>query len=315
MKIFKPKFWEKENYSFFSILLAPFSYLLLFLYFIKKIFTGKTKFNCPIICVGNIYLGGTGKTPLSIEISRILAELNKKPAIIKKYYKNQLDEISLIKNKTNNIFFDKSRVKAIKKAITHGKNVMVLDDGFQDHSLYKNLDILCFNENQLIGNGLTIPAGPLRESLNSIIRSKIIIINGNKNKSFEEKLKKINIKIKIYYSQYIPEKKEGYEKKKIIAFAGIGNPNNFYNLLEKNNLNVVKKISFPDHYFYTKKELDTIMELAKKDNCEIITTEKDFIRIQNMKNYNEYQKIKPYKVKLKIFNKEEFIEDLKVSLT
>ena len=98
MKILKPKFWHKKN-SFLSFLLLPASILLQFIIIIKKTLKRKKKFSIPVICVGNIYIGGTGKTPLCIELTEILRKYNKKTAIIKKFYKNQEDEFRLIESK------------------------------------------------------------------------------------------------------------------------------------------------------------------------------------------------------------------------
>lgn len=310
MKIYKPNFWDKKYYTFSAIILLPIALAVNFLNHLRTFLKKKIKFNCPIICIGNIYIGGTGKTPLSIEISNILSSLQKKPAIIKKFYDNQLDEIGLIKGNGKNIVVGDTRIKAVKDAEEQGYNVMVLDDGFQDFSLYKDLEIICFNANQLIGNGLTIPSGPLRENLHSLNRCKIIVINGDKNIDFENKIKKINDKIKIYYSKYIPIENEQLIGKKLLAFAGIGNPKNFYDLLKEYHLNVVKRISFPDHHTFSIKELDDIHNIAITDNLEIVTTEKDFFRLKNMKYYEKYKKIKFLKVKLNISNKPELIKDI-----
>ena len=116
MKILKPKFWDQDYYTFFSLLLLPISFLYQILISLKKLITIKKKFSIPIICVGNIYIGGTGKTPLAIKIFEILKELNKNPVIIKKSYKNHKDEISLIKN-YGKILTSKKRVDAINDAI------------------------------------------------------------------------------------------------------------------------------------------------------------------------------------------------------
>ena len=96
MKIFKPKFWS-EKISLFSIILFPFSAILIFYIFLKKKFLKVKRFEIPIICVGNIYLGGTGKTPTSILLATELSKLGKNPVILRKYYKNHNDEYSLIK--------------------------------------------------------------------------------------------------------------------------------------------------------------------------------------------------------------------------
>ena len=162
MKFLKPKFWESRN-NILAILLRPISLLFYFFTVLRKSFISPKKFKIPIICVGNIYVGGTGKTPISIMISNILKTNNKNPAIIKKYYKDHEDEHKLINNFTNSLILNKNRVAAIEKAERENFDVGILDDGFQDHAIKKTLNIICFNNRQLIGNGLVLPAGPLRE--------------------------------------------------------------------------------------------------------------------------------------------------------
>ncbi|MGA0140793.1 MAG: tetraacyldisaccharide 4'-kinase, partial [Pelagibacteraceae bacterium] len=279
MKLKKPLFWSKNN-NLFSFILFPFSLLIQLLFFFKNIFLKTKKISIPVICVGNIYLGGTGKTPLSIEIVRILKKFNMAPVLIKKFYKDQFDEIDLINSKNIEIIKNSSRYIALKEAEERGFKSIVLDDGFQDHSIYKDLSILCFNEKQLIGNGFTIPAGPLREPLSALRRSKIILINGKKNEDFENKIKSINNEINIFYSKYIAQNSNKFLNENILAFAGIGNPENFFDLLKENNINVEKKISFPDHYNYSKKELDKLLKISKENNLKLLTTEKDFFRIK-----------------------------------
>jgi Tetraacyldisaccharide-1-P 4''-kinase len=222
MKINKPKFWETKN--IISLTLLPVATLLQLLIGLKKIFIKPIKFKIPIICIGNIYLGGTGKTPLCIWLIAKFEKDGKNPALIKKYYLNHIDEHNLIKNKTKNLYLNKKRSKAIFDAEKLGHDLAILDDGFQDKSIAQDLKILCFNSKQLIGNSMTIPSGPLRESFKSIKNSDIIIINGKKNEIFEEKIKKISNKIEIFYSKYIPINIDEFKKKKNLAFAGIGNP-------------------------------------------------------------------------------------------
>jgi tetraacyldisaccharide 4'-kinase len=166
---------------------------------------------------------------------------------------------------------------------------------------------LCFNEKQLLGNGLTLPSGPLRESASGVKNSKLIIINGKKNIKFERKIKEFSNKIKIFYSNYIPINYGKFKNKKLIAFAGIGNPENFFSLLKQCKLDVKKKVSFPDHYLYTKKDLKNLRALSKRNNCELITTEKDYFRIKNL----GYGNINFLLIKLKILKKLELIEELK----
>ena len=271
----------------------------------KKLSRAK-RFKIPIICVGNIYVGGTGKTPISIEIANELKKNKKNPVIIKKYYKNHEDEYKMIKKKTGCLILDRSRRQAISKAEKENFNVAILDDGFQDHTIQKKLNIICFNNKQLIGNGLLFPAGPLRENLNSLKKAQIIIINGEKNEFFEKKIFNVSKNLKIYYSQYQPENIEEFKNKKLFAFAGIGNPDNFFDLLSEYNLNVQKKIAFPDHHKFIKKELEEMIEESDKNNLELITTEKDFYRI---KEYG-LKKLKYLKINLKIQDKNKLINQI-----
>jgi len=306
MTLYKPKFWNRK-YSVFAIVLLPFSYILqLFLYFKKTLIT-KYFFNIPLICVGNIYVGGTGKTPTSIEIFKILKKLKKNPVILKKKYLNHFDEEILIKKKTGNLITNKSRKSGVKYAEKLGFKSVVLDDGFQDFSINKDLEILCFHGNQLLGNGFTLPSGPLRENLNSIRRAKIIIINGKKNKNFESKIRKISSQISIYYSNYMPMNIKQFKKDNFYAFAGIGNPENFFEILIKNRIKVKKKKYFPDHHIYSKADIVKMIDAAKKENLRLLTTEKDFLRIKKLglKNF------KYLSVKLNIEKKNQLIKEIK----
>jgi tetraacyldisaccharide 4'-kinase len=305
MKIFKPNFWHKKN-SFVAFLLMPLSIFFQFLVTFKNILIKKEKFSIPIICVGNIYLGGTGKTPLCIELAEILKKSNKKVVIIKKFHKAHEDEFKLIESKKIKLFKSPSRSLALKKAETDKFDFAILDDGFQDSSIIKDLNIICFNEEQLAGNEMTLPSGPLREPLSSLRNSQIVVINGNVNVMFEKKIKAISNDINIYYSKYLPTNLNQFTKKNLLAFAGIGNPNNFFNLLEKNNLRVIKKISFPDHYKYSLKELNNLVNFSKINNLKIITTEKDYFRIQ----HHKISQIEYLSVKLEIESKDKFEKDI-----
>jgi len=306
MKLLKPKFWQSKRLHILALLLWPISITIQILFFIRTKITKEVKLSVPVICVGNIYLGGTGKTPLTIKICSLINKLNRKTTIIKKFYKNHFDETEYIKEKNGHLFCEKSRLLASKKAIEKGFEVLVLDDGFQDNSIKKNINILCFNEKQLIGNGFTIPSGPLRESLESIKKCHIIIINGNANDEFENKIKLINNNLSIYYTKYIPKDIEKFKNKKYLAFAGIGNPDNFFDLLLENNLEIEKKLYFPDHYIYSQEDLTKIMNLAKGNNLEIITTEKDYFRFRNL----DYNGIKHLIIKVQFSQEEKFIEEI-----
>ena len=309
MNFFKPNFWDKNTISFLSILFFPISLLVKLLIFLNYSLTKNYSFSIPVICVGNIYLGGTGKTPLCIEIFSILKNLGINPAFIRKQYSSFQDELNLLK-KTGTTYQNKKRAEAIREAIKNKADVAILDDGFQDLSVNKNLSIICFNERQWIGNGLVIPAGPLREPLSALRRANCAIINGNKNVDIENIILNHNKKIKIFYTKYLPQNIVEFQNKKIIAFAGIGSPENFFNLLKNNNIDVIKSVKFPDHYNYSEKELNNLINQAKEKNSALLTTEKDYLRI----NENFRKKISFLKIVVNIKDKDKFINELKKAL-
>ena len=306
MKFSKPKFWDKKQISIYSIFLYPLALLLILINLLRNLFIKSNKFSIPIICVGNIYIGGTGKTPLSIKIFSIFKNLNKNPVFIRKKYSAFQDEVDLQRN-FGRVYESKKRNIAIENAIKDKADMAILDDGFQDPSIKKNLSIICFNEKQWIGNGLTIPSGPLREPLSSLKRAEIILINGNKNIEIEKRILNKNKKIKIFYFNYILKNIEEFNNKNIVAFAGIGNPINFFDLLEKNNLKIVDSIGFPDHYYFKNEDLENLINKASNNNAVLLTTEKDYLRI----NENYSKNINCIKIDVKIENENRFIEEIK----
>ena len=308
MKLKKPKFWINPKISFLAIFLYPLSLLIQLFSYFSKIKSPK-KFQIPIICVGNIYLGGTGKTPLAMEIYKITKLLGKNPAFVKKKYDYLKDEINMLK-KNGEVFVNKKRMKAIELLIKEKNDLAILDDGFQDFTIEKKFSILCFNQKQWIGNGLIIPSGPLREKLSSLNRAQCVVINGKKDTEIEEKIYKVNSKIQIYYSNFKLININKFKDKKIVAFAGIGNPSNFFDLLKENNLNVLNKISFPDHYQFSKNDLDKLILESNNQNAILVTTEKDYCRI----NENYKNNIECAEVELEINNKDKFIELLKKNI-
>ena len=299
----KPKFWDYKRVSFWSVIFYPLSLIYLILIFLKKnISTLKTykKPPIPVICIGNIYLGGTGKTPVVREIFKIIKSLDRKPAFIKKKYSYLDDEIKMLQ-KTGETFVCIKRYTGISSLVDKNYNVAILDDGFQDYSIKPDLSILCFNSKQLIGNGFLIPSGPLRERLNSVTRADCIIINGEKNLEFENYLLKYSKKKKmhIFYSKYQINNLEKFKNKEILAFAGIGNPSNFFDLLKENNLNLTQTLSFPDHHNYSEKDFNKINE---NKSLKIVTTEKDYYRMTE----KQQAMCECVKVNLEIENEKEF---------
>ena len=280
MKLKKPKFWDYDKPNFLALLLWPLSiiYKVIFNLSNKK----KIKINSiKTICIGNIYIGGTGKTSLAIKIKQILDQKNIRACFIKKQYADQIDEVKLLQN-YGKIFVNKKRIEALKQAASENYEVAIFDDGLQDNSIEFNLIFVCFNKLNWIGNGLVIPAGPLREDINNLKLYNHVFLNGNEEKTEIEKnfIKKINPKTIIYESRYRPLNLEDFDKsEKYLVFSGIGNHKTFINMLKKKKFNILSDLEFPDHFYYKESDLNKIFLKAKKLNARIITTEKDYLRI------------------------------------
>jgi|TARA_B100000965_G_scaffold404684_1_gene436208 tetraacyldisaccharide 4'-kinase len=307
IKISKPKFWDKKEISYLTHFLRLFSFpILINNYFQRK----KIKFNdIKTICVGNIYIGGTGKTPTCINLNSIITQLKYKTAFVKKYYKNQLDEQIILKKKSI-LFCEKERIMGLKNAIENKIKVAIFDDGLQDNKIDYDLKFVCFNTLNWIGNGLLIPAGPLREKLESLKKYNAVFLNGNNERTdeMEKTIKKYNNEIKIFKAEYILDNINEIDiEKKYISFSGIGSPSSFLKTLKNNNINIIKNINFPDHHNYSKNEIENIKKEAKLLNTNIITTEKDFVKL----NQEDQKKIKCAKIKLVIKNENVLKEYLK----
>ena len=307
MNIKKPNFWDQKTPNLFAYLLLPIALIIkIFIYFKKK--PDNSKMNIKTICIGNFYIGGTGKTSLCIKINQILEKRKIKSCFIKKFYKNQADEQKLLEN-NGKLFLSLTRREAIQNAINENYEVAILDDGIQDKSITYDLSFICFNNINWIGNGMTIPAGPLREDINNLKNYDHVFLNGNLENLDEIKTQilKINSKINIHLGKYeITNLNEFQKEDDYLVFSGIGNHSTFISMLKEHGFKIKKDFEFSDHYQYSEKDLNKIISEAELLNCKIITTEKDFLRL----NGNNDRKIKFIKSELNIIDEEKLIKSI-----
>ena len=298
----KPNFWQKKN--FIACLMYPLTIFVFIINYLKKL-NVKNHYKLKTICVGNLNVGGTGKTSLSIELYKLLS-VKYKTTFIKKKYLNQKDEYNLLKSR-GKIIFAKNRTNALK--IAEKKfDLAILDDGLQQKNIEYDLKIVCINSYEGFGNNFLIPAGPLRENLSELKNYDIAFLNGfMKNRKLRNKIKKINKNLKIFDATYKPINIKKYDLKKgFLFFCGIGNPHEFEKTLKKSKFKIKKKFIFPDHYNISDEKINYLKNLANKNKLSIITTEKDFLRLTS----KQQKGINFLEVKLKITN----INELKKSL-
>ena len=307
MNLKKPKFWDYRKPNIIAYLMSPIAFLVrIFVFLFSK--TNGQKFKIKTICVGNIYIGGTGKTSLSIKLNKILNKKKIKSCFVKKFYINQVDEQKLLKN-NGKLFLSSKRVDAIKEAEKENYDVVILDDGLQDKSIDPDISLVCFNNTNWIGNGMTIPAGPLREKIDNLKYYKHIFLNGNLEnlEKIKKEIFKVNSEINIHLGRYEPVNIDEFNKEdKYLVFSGIGNHKTFISMLNNNGIKIIKDIEFSDHHKYEKKEINKIIDEANSLSCKIITTEKDFLRLEK----DLIDKIKFIKSELKIIDEEKFIKQI-----
>ena len=309
MYLKKPSFWDKQI-SILSYLLLPFTIFVTVNNFLnskkKKYLSKKLK----TICVGNIYVGGTGKTPTTIKLYDLIKKI-KNASTAKKYYLNQQDEEILLKRETK-FLTASSRKSILKLAEKKNIEVLIFDDGLQDNQIDYNFKFVCFDGDLGIGNGLLLPAGPLRETINSLKKYDVVFIKkGNNLNNLIKLIEKHNKRIKIFITDYKVSKFSKFNRsKKYLIYSGIGNPHSFAKILKQNKVKIVDKIIFPDHHSYSNQDFNFILNKAKQNNAEIITTEKDYVKVPK----ELQKKIKFLKVNLIIHNEKKLIKFLKLNL-
>ena len=312
---------EKKK-SFFTSFLKPLSYIWLIITFINRKFSSPKISKSPVLCIGNLTLGGNGKTPTVINFQKKFTKLKYDVHVITRGYlgsekgphkvDNIKDEISkvgdeaLLLSKYGTTWVSKKKYKGIEEANRHKAELIILDDGFQNFSVKKNFSILVIDAQYLFGNEFLFPAGPLREPLkNGIKRASLILLVGNK-KIRNDALKKYpNLKQKeIFFGEIVPLEKKFNNGSKYIAFAGIAKPEKFFKTLENENFNLIEKYSLPNHKKFNNDFLEKILNQSINFDAKLITTEKDFVRLP--KKYKKF--IDFLEIEMKIEKEKELIK-------
>lgn len=295
IKLIYPKFWQTRN--IIAYLLLPLSWVYFVASYIRKIIACPIRFPCKVICVGNITIGGTGKTQIVAFLAKVLKAKNINFIIITKAYGSKLKEAMLVDSDHTALEVGDESVMLLEygpviaaKKIQHIKpfieklkpTVIIVDDSMQNPNFYKDLIILSVDADRLFGNQFLIPAGPLRQyPKQAIQRAKIIISIGSNNTYTSHSLLE-NIEDKLFQAQIVPSI-EIDKTKNYFAFSGIGNPQRFFSTLENYGLKLKGYKVFPDHHIYSNEDLQFLENQTKQYNACLITTRKDYVKIDNSK--------------------------------
>jgi len=280
----------------------PISWLYLLGHFFNCLRKTPTKINKPIICIGNLVAGGAGKTPVAIEIGKILQELNIGFAYLSTGYGAQIQDFTLVDKSKHNAkdvgdepillsnvaptFISKDRVIAATSIAKKPEiKLIIMDDGLQNPSIIKDLSILIIDGEYGFGNSLIIPAGPLREPIKvGMKKADLVVIIGEDRHQIVETFcaNKIIVRAKIVPIGISNSGCENFNKKSAIAFCGIGRPEKFFISLQESGVNIIAKFSYADHHQYQEREIIKMINLAKKNNTSLVTTKKDWVRLNKV---------------------------------
>lgn len=301
LKLNYPAFWDRKG--FISFLLYPFTFIFLFLGFIRKVCVKKIRFNYPVICVGNANIGGAGKTPMIKALARFFAYERKKKIVIisKGYGGNYLNTSIVEKNFTTCFAGDEAmelvdslynigditvlitkKIQDSQKLVNQIKpDLILVDDGMQNPGFYKDFILLIVDGIRGFGNNMLIPAGPMRQNPHDAIKVSDIVVCPNPSTLIDAELKILGSKKYLKAEQYIIN--EFPRKEKIFLVCGIGNPEKFMQSIKmQKNLIVVGHLYFSDHHKYTQHDIDLIIKMAKQNQADkIFVTEKDNVKLKS----------------------------------
>ena len=290
-----PDFWKRR--SFVARLLLPFSKIYAYFSFEHQKRQRKTMYNSrlKVVCVGNIVAGGSGKTPVAIEIAKILKDKGKKVVFLSRGYGGKLDNTvvdcrkhdysdvgdePLLLAAVAPVVIARNRGSGAMIAERMGAEYLIMDDGFQNQTLHKDISLLVFDGGIGIGNGYTLPAGPLRDDVDTALKRADFAIISGRDMSGIGKL--LSGRIKILNGSVYPSVGKQIENGRWVAFAGIGRPEKFRETLIDLKIDLADFRSYPDHYPYTDADIKGILALAEKFSAKVITTAKDMVKIPAM---------------------------------
>ncbi len=324
-----PEFWKRQpdNAGLWPVVLAPLSKLWQWAGMRRWQQGPHVVLDIPVICIGNVNLGGTGKTPTVIEVVTRLIAMGKAPHVVSKGYKGQVTGPELVDPAHHTAsdvgdealllaafaptWVSKDRLAGARAAKTAGADVIVLDDGLQNPALAKDLAIMVVDAQMGFGNGQVMPSGPLRETIeNAVAKTDLLLTIGPKDNVHAAFLDQWDVvKALPHVSSSIEPLQTGmdWQGMEALAFAGIGRPEKFYHTLK--NMGVVVKAtrSFDDHQVFSTNLLARLEDEAWRLGAQLVTTEKDAVRLPK----EWQQKVLTVPVRLKVHETKVFDHALK----
>jgi tetraacyldisaccharide 4'-kinase len=272
----------------------------------------------PVLCVGNYHVGGAGKTPTVLALSKLLRDLGETPVVLSRGYGGRLhgpvrvdparhaasdvgDEPVMLASQLP-VVVARKRADGVPLARAQGATVILMDDGFQSPAVTKDASLIVIDSHRGLGNGQVFPAGPLRAPLTpQLARTDALVIVGN-GTAADMVAAEIAAQGKPMLRAHLkPDDAQlaSLRGKRVLAFAGIGDPARFFNTLRANGVDVVRQRAFADHHPYSQGEIEGLIAEAKRDALIPVTTEKDLARLRHGGSLPDWaQQIVPFAVTL-----------------
>lgn len=293
-----PPFWWKDL-AWQSYLLWPASYVYGKIAYKRMKQEPSYTTDIPVICVGNFIAGGAGKTPTTQLIAKYARKRGYRPGILTRGHGGAITTATIVNPERHNAgdvgdeallhaakyltVVSSDRPSGAKLIEEQGCDVIIMDDGFQNPSLYKDYKLVVVDAKRGLGNGFTIPAGPMRMPLNDqLIEADALLITGNGDKGTQVIRNAARAGKPIFSASLKVVGKSKFKNKKALAYAGIADCSKFFDTLKEIGVNVIETIEYADHHVYSHDECEDLLERAKRKSLELVTTTKDHVRLMHM---------------------------------
>jgi tetraacyldisaccharide 4'-kinase len=293
----EPAFWHRPS-SWLSLLLTPLGALYGFIAGQRMQRRGLDA-GVPVLCVGNYHVGGAGKTPTVLALTKLLREMGETPVVLSRGYGGALQgpirvdlarhgaedvgDEPLMMARSVAVVVARDRIAGVALARSLAASVILMDDGFQNPAVAKDASLIVIDSDRGLGNGLVFPAGPLRASLSPQLAhtDALIVIGGGTAAAAVAAT--ITARGKpVLSAQLRPDAASllALRGKRALAFAGIGDPGRFFRTLRTSGIDLVREHSFADHHPFSKSEIEALTTEAKREALTPVTTEKDLARLR-----------------------------------
>jgi tetraacyldisaccharide 4'-kinase len=286
-----PEFWARDGLV--PLLLQPVAVLYAAAGCARRGLTRPERAPVPVICVGNLVAGGAGKTPVALDLTARLAAAGRRPHIVTRGYGGTLSgpvavdpeqhdttavgDEALLLSRAAPCWIARDRIAGARRAAAAGADVVLLDDGFQNPTIVKDLSLVVVDGGYGFGNGRVMPAGPLRERIaDGLARADVVVILGADECATEAA---IGGRRPVLHARLVPQGGADLAGQSVLAFAGIGRPAKFYATLRELGVRIVATRDFPDHHPYRLDEIEQLLRDARTASALAVTTEKDWVRL------------------------------------